>query len=152
MQQCKLIIFSNFYCILSCCLNLFFMSNMLFCIHILFTMHICILLYIHVTALYHILASFQKNKMLMLMLILTEISVEPEDLHACHNMRKKDWVIIKFKYKKQKHQVLSNRETLQNKSLDLTQLKFSGILFVNKSVCHENHELAYKCRNINIMI
>ena len=28
--NCKLIIFSNFYSILSCCLNLFFMSNMLF--------------------------------------------------------------------------------------------------------------------------
>ena len=67
MQQCKLIIFSNFYCILSCCLNLFFMSNMLFCMYILFTMHICILLCIHVTVLYYILASFQKNKMLMLM-------------------------------------------------------------------------------------
>ena len=66
LQQCKLIIFSNFYCILSCCLNLFLMSNMLFCMYILFIMYICILLYIHVTVLYYILASFQKNKMLML--------------------------------------------------------------------------------------
>ena len=70
MQQCKLIIFSNFYCILSCCLNLFFMSNMLFCMYILFTMDICILLCIHVTVLYYILASFQKNKMLMLMMLI----------------------------------------------------------------------------------
>ena len=70
MQHCKLIIFSNFYCIFSCCLNLFFMSNMLFCIYILFIMHVCILLYIHITVLYYILASFQKNKMLMLRLML----------------------------------------------------------------------------------
>ena len=30
-------------------------------------------------------------------LSLTGISVEPDDLQACHRMRKKDWVIIKFK-------------------------------------------------------
>ena len=72
-------------------------------------------------------------------LSLTGISVEPDDLQACHRMRKKDRVIIKFKCRKQKHRVLSNRKTLQNKSVDLTQLKFSGKLFVNESMCHENH-------------
>ena len=35
--------------------------------------------------------------------------------------------------------------TLQNKILDLTQLKFSGKFFVNEGMCHENHRLAYKC-------
>ena len=59
-------------------------------------------------------------------LSLTGTSVEPDDLHVCHRMRKKDRVIIKFKCRKQKHRVLLNRKTLQNKSLDLTQLKFSG--------------------------
>ena len=78
-------------------------------------------------------------------LSLTAISLEPDDLQACHCMRKKDHVIIKFKRRKQKHRVLLNRKTLQNKSLDLTQLKFSGKLFVNKSMCHENHQLPYKC-------
>ena len=72
-------------------------------------------------------------------LSLTGISVEPDDLQACHRMRKKDCVIIKFKYRKQKRRVLLNRKTLQNKSLDLTQIKFSGKLFVNESICHENH-------------
>ena len=45
-------------------------------------------------------------------LSLTGISVEPDDLQACHRMRKKDRVIIKFKSRKQKHRVLSNRKTL----------------------------------------
>ena len=63
-------------------------------------------------------------------------------------MRKKDRVIIKFKRRKQKHRVISNRKTLQNKLLDLTPLKFSGKLFVNESICHENHQLAYKCRQL----
>ena len=39
-------------------------------------------------------------------LSLTGISVEPDDLQACHRMRKKDYVIIKFKCGKQKHRVL----------------------------------------------
>ena len=81
-------------------------------------------------------------------LSLTGISAEPDDLQTCHRMRKKDRVIIKFKCRKQKHRVLSNRKTLQNKSLDLTQLKFLGKLFVNESMCHENHQLAYKCHQL----
>ena len=79
---------------------------------------------------------------------LTGISVEPDDLQTCHHMRKKDRVIIKFKCRKQKHRVPLNRKTLQNKSLDLTQLKFSGKLIVNESMCHEIHQLACKCRQL----
>ena len=75
-------------------------------------------------------------------LSLTGISVEPDDLQACHR------VIIKFKCRKQKHRVLLNRKALQNESLDLTQLKLSGKLFVNESMRHENHQLAYKCRQL----
>ena len=78
-------------------------------------------------------------------LSLTGTSVEWDNLQACHCMRKKDCIIIKFKCRKQKHRVLLNRQTFQNESLDLTQLKFSGKLFVNESMCHENHQLAYKC-------
>ena len=81
-------------------------------------------------------------------LSLTETSVEPDNLQACHCMRKKDHIIIMFKCRKQKHRILLNPKTLQNKSLDLTQLKFSGKLFVNESMCHENHQLAYKCRQL----
>ena len=69
-------------------------------------------------------------------LSLTGISVESDDQQACHCMKKKDRVIIKFKCRKQKHRVLSNRKTLQNKSLGLTQLKFSRKLFVNERMCH----------------
>ena len=59
-------------------------------------------------------------------LFLTGVSVEPDNLRVCHRMRKKDREIIKFKCRKRKHCVLSNRKTLQNKSLDLTQLNFRG--------------------------
>ena len=49
-------------------------------------------------------------------LSLTGISLEQDNLQACHCMRKKDQDIIKFKCRKQKHHVISNRKTLQNKS------------------------------------
>ena len=81
-------------------------------------------------------------------LSLTGISVEPDDLQACHHMGKTYRIIIKFKCRKQKHCVLLNYKTLQNKSLHLTKLKFSVKLFVNESMCHENHQLAYQCRQL----
>ena len=56
-----------------------------------------------------------------------------------------DRVIMKFKCRKRKHHVALNHKTLQNKNLNLMQLKFSGKLFVNESMCHENHQLANKC-------
>ena len=52
-------------------------------------------------------------------LSLTGISVEQNDLQACHCMRKTDRVTIKFKCRKQKHCVLPNCKTLQNKSFIL---------------------------------
>ena len=45
-------------------------------------------------------------------LSLAGISVEPDNLQACHHMRKKDRVVIKFKCRKEKHHVLSNHKTL----------------------------------------
>ena len=81
-------------------------------------------------------------------LSLTGISVETDNLQACHRMRKKDRVIIKFKCRKQKHRVLSSRKVLQNKSLFLTQLKFPEKLFLNESMCHKNHQLSCKCRQL----
>ena len=60
-------------------------------------------------------------------------------------MREKNGVIEKFKCRRRKHRVLLNRKTLQNKSVDLTRSKFTGKLFVNESISHENHQLTYKC-------
>ena len=51
---------------------------------------------------------------------------------------------MKFKCRKLKWRVLVNRKNLQNKSEDLRQLKFPGKLFISESMCHENHQLAYK--------
>ena len=62
--------------------------------------------------------------------------------------KKKDTVIVKFKCRKQKRSILINRKNLHNKSDVLTQPNFSGRLFVSESMCHENHQLSYKCRQL----
>ena len=78
-------------------------------------------------------------------LSLTGHEVKPDDLQACHRLKKKESVIVKFKCRKLKRKVLVNRKNLGNKSEDLRQLRFSGKLFILESMCHENHQLAYKC-------
>ena len=75
-------------------------------------------------------------------LSLTGHEVKPDDLQACHRLKKKESVIVKFKCRKLKWSML------QNKSEDLHQLRFSGKLFISESMCHENHQLAYKCRQL----
>ena len=39
---------------------------------------------------------------------------------------------------------------MNDKSSDLTQLRFSGKLFISESMSHENHQLAYQCRQLKI--
>ena len=78
-------------------------------------------------------------------LYLTGREVQPYDLQACHRLKKKELVIVKFKRRKLKQKVFVNRKNLGNKSEHILLLKFSGKLFLLESMCHENHQLAYKC-------
>ena len=78
-------------------------------------------------------------------LSLTGVNVVPEDLQACHRMKRSDRVIVKFKCRKQKQSLIYKRKNLGTKSQELTNLKFSGRLFVSESMSHENQQLAYKC-------
>ena len=81
-------------------------------------------------------------------LSLTGHEVKPDNLQACYRLKKKESVTAKFKCKILKWRVLVNRKNLRNKSEDLRQLKFSGKLFILESMCHENHQLTYKCRQL----
>ena len=60
-------------------------------------------------------------------------------------MKNKDRVILKFKDRKLKRSIQINRKVLQQKSLELPQLKFSDKLFISESICYENQQLSYKC-------
>ena len=46
-------------------------------------------------------------------LLLTGHQVKPDDLQACHCLKKKDTVIIKFKCRKQRGSILINRKLRQ---------------------------------------
>ena len=81
-------------------------------------------------------------------LSITRLEVQPDDLQACHRLKRKESVILKCKCRNLKRSVLVNRKNLQNKSEDLHQLRFSGKLFISESMCHENHQLVYKCRQL----
>ena len=67
-------------------------------------------------------------------LSLTGHEIKPNDLQACHRLKKKELVIVKFKCRKLKQKVLVNWKNLQNKSEDLCQLMFSGKLFITESI------------------
>ena len=70
---------------------------------------------------------------------LTGVNVIPNDLAACHRIKRSDKVTVKFKYCKQKNSIMYKRKNLGNKSQELTNLKLSGRLFVGESMSQ------YKC-------
>ena len=81
-------------------------------------------------------------------LSLTGVNFVSEDLHACHHMKRFDKVIVKFKCRMQKQSLIYKRKNLGTKSQELTNLKFSGRLFVSGSMSHENQKFTYKCKQL----
>ena len=78
-------------------------------------------------------------------LSLTGIKVEDKDLHACHRMKRRGRVILKFKDCKLRYQVMANRKKLMEKKNKLKELHFEESLYLSDSMCTENHNLFYKC-------
>ena len=79
-------------------------------------------------------------------LCLTSTKVKSENLDACHRMKKKDKVIIKFKKWKQRNDVIFKQKELKSKGEDLLALHFGRVLFINDSMYFENQVLFYKYR------
>ena len=75
-------------------------------------------------------------------LSLTGNEVYPDDLEACHCVKKKENVIIKFKSRKLKYKVINNRKIMKNKSKELNELKFSNKLYISESMSAGNHSLS----------
>ena len=82
-------------------------------------------------------------------LSLTDTPVSTGDLEACHRMRQRDWVIVKFSTRKKRNDVIFKKKSLNGKSDELKNLGFtSAKLFSSDSMCHENHQLFYRCRQL----
>ena len=74
-------------------------------------------------------------------LSLTGTTVTPDDLQACHRMKNKEKVIVKFKDRKQRNKVIFSRKELKSKGEQLRDLQFGPSLFINDSMCFENESL-----------
>ena len=81
-------------------------------------------------------------------LSLTGQKVSPNDLQACHRMKRKNYVIVKFKCRKLRNRVLTCRKSLADKSESLKELKLEDKFFISESMCAENHQLSYYCRKL----
>ena len=84
------------------------------------------------------------------LLDITNASVKPESLQACHRLKKKDRVIVKFKDRKQCLHVLMNKKLF--KEADLSNFNFPDKtkIFVNESLCGYYRGLWGKCNKKHI--
>ena len=79
----------------------------------------------------------------------TGTPVSAGDLEACHRMRQRDWVIIKFSSRKKRNDIIFKKKSLKWKSEELKNLGVtSAKLFISDSMCHEHHQLFYRCRQL----
>ena len=65
---------------------------------------------------------------------MTGTKVKPDDLDACHRIKKKNKVISKLKKRKQRNYVIFKRKELKSKGDDLPALQFGQSLFINESM------------------
>ena len=76
----------------------------------------------------------------------TGTSISTDDLEAFHIMRQRDWVKVKFSSRK-KNYVIFKEKTLNGKSDKLKNLaNTSTKLFISGSICNENQQVFYTCR------
>ena len=76
-------------------------------------------------------------------LSLTGTPVSTGDLEACHRMRRRDRVIVKFSSRKKRNDVIFKKKSLNGKSNELKNLGFTLVkLFISDSMFHENHQLS----------
>ena len=63
-------------------------------------------------------------------------------------MKRGGRVILKFKDRKLRHQVMANRKKLMEKKNELKELHFEESLYLSDSMCTENHNIFYKCSQL----
>ena len=84
-------------------------------------------------------------------LSLTCAPVSAGDHEVCHRMRRRDRVIVKFSSRKKRNDVIFKKKSLNGKSDELKNLVFtSARLFISDSMYHENQQLFYRCRQLNL--
>ena len=75
-------------------------------------------------------------------LSLTGTPVSAGELEACHRMRRRDRVIVKFSSRKKRNDVIFKKKSLNGKPDELKSFGFmSEKLFISDSMLHANHQL-----------
>ena len=80
-------------------------------------------------------------------LSLTGHEVIPDDFKACHQLQKKR-LLLWNSNPGNKRKIFIDRKNLQNNSENLNWLKFAGRVLISDSMCHENHQLPCKCKQL----
>ena len=70
------------------------------------------------------------------------------DIQVCHQMKNKEKVIIKFKGRKQRNEIVLKRKKLKSKAAELRALQYGQSMFINDNKYVENQVLFYKCRKL----
>ena len=96
----------------------------------------------------HSISNDELEQSVCRVLLLTGTTVKPDDIHVCYRMKNKENIIIKFKDRKQRNEVIFKRKELKSKTAELRALQFRQSLFINDSMCFENQVLFYKCRKL----
>ena len=80
-------------------------------------------------------------------LSLTTFHVVPEEIHACHCMKRSYRVLVKFKCRNQKQSLMYKHKNVSFKSQELKNLRFLERPF-SECMPHQNQQLAYICRQL----
>ena len=70
--------------------------------------------------------------------------------HAYHRMKRSDSVIVKFKCCKPKNSIMYKHKNLGNKSQELSNLKFSGRLFLVRVCLMKTNSLCTNADNLKV--
>ena len=83
-------------------------------------------------------------------LSLTGVNVVPEDLQACHRMKRSDKVIVKFKCRKQKQSLMYKRKNLGTKSQELTWF-FNNVINIKLMGYGRTHKIFHVTHIENLL-
>ena len=81
-------------------------------------------------------------------LSLTGNKVSLDYIEVCHHLKNKENVIVKFKSRKWKYEIINNRKIMKSKSKKFNKLKFSNNLYISESLYFGNHALFFKCQKL----
>ncbi|XP_057310282.1 uncharacterized protein LOC130648259 [Hydractinia symbiolongicarpus] len=76
-----------------------------------------------------------------------DIDITPDNIKACHRLKKRDRVIVKFSRRKDCLETLFNRSKLKNIDGRVFDLSAGTKIYINESLCSYYKNIWNKCKN-----